>query len=118
MNSNGTSKRDISRFKDESALGLRSDLGKKAKIVIEDRYVLKTLLFSNPAFKIYKGVDIEEKKFVIVYVKPVIFCLFRVRRRRAFPERLKRSLNRKFLLQSKQFSRLKSKSTRLTLKFI
>jgi hypothetical protein len=52
------SKMDASRFKDESSFGLKSEISKKAKIVIEARYVLKTLVFSTPTYKIYKGVDI------------------------------------------------------------
>lgn len=47
-----------------------NDNGKK-KFSIGNRFVLKSLIPVGTFYKTYKGIDLQSRKFVTIYIKPV-----------------------------------------------
>ena len=48
---------------------------KRSCIPINERFVIKTLIYTTISYKVYRGIDLFEKKYVIIYVKPVPILL-------------------------------------------
>ena len=67
----------VTRFKPvdnaEEIKGGKKDSGKNQGINIDDRYILQSCIYGNSQCKGYKGIDLRDKKYVTIYLKPVQF---------------------------------------------
>ena len=47
--------------------------GRKKKMSINDRFLLSSVIPIGYFYKTYKGIDLSSRKFVTIYIKPVVF---------------------------------------------
>lgn len=81
----------VSAFKSSSTLRQEN-----SKIIIAETYALKQLLKQQPFYNIYEGIDIQESKFVHIYLAPVKLKLLQNTSSFKFSKKIKESLRNKF----------------------
>ena len=74
---------------------MKENESKKRQIVIADRFIVKSCIFSGSFYKAYRSIDMVTRKFVTMYIKPVALHLYSFRRKNRSPKTSKKNWRKK-----------------------